>query len=93
MLAEQLRPLAKGVMGLPSTAVRGDAGILLTLAGKYPGSFFRVLQDASKILAPFEIGKFGVKDEFLKNYLDLIAFLLQGLPAEEPSPPSWSVRY
>ena len=82
MLAEQLRPLAKGVMGLPSTAVRGDAGILLTLAGKYPGSFFRVLQDASKILAPFEIGKFGVKDEFLKNYLDLIAFLLQGLPAE-----------
>ena len=30
-LAEQLMPLTKGVTALPSTAVRGDAGVLLTL--------------------------------------------------------------
>ena len=81
-LAESLRPLAKGVMGLPSTAVRGDAGIFLTLAAKYPLSFLAVLKDAPQILAPFDLEAFGVKDPFLKNYLDLIAFLLQGLPAE-----------
>lgn len=81
-LAEKLRPLAAGVMGLPSTAVRGDAGILLTLAARYPGAFLAVLRDASKILAPFDLSKYGVKDAFLKNYLDLIAFLLQGLPAD-----------
>ena len=81
-LANQLRPLATGVMGLPSTAVRGDAGVLLTLGLQYPKSFFKVLGDAPKILAPFDLDALGVKDQFLKNYLDMIAFLLQGLPAD-----------
>jgi len=66
---------------LPSSAVRPDAGVLLTLAAKYPGSFFKVLRDATKITAPFDLEAYGVKDAFLKNYLDLIAFLLQGLPS------------
>ena len=35
-LSAELRPLSKGVMGIPSTAVRGDWGLLLTLAAKYP---------------------------------------------------------
>lgn len=80
-LADALRPLTTGVMGLPSTAVRGDAGIFLTLVAKYPLAFLRVLKDVSKITAPFDLEALGVKDEFLKNYLNLIAFLLQGLPA------------
>jgi len=84
-LAETLRPLASGVMGLPSTAVRGDAGVFATLALRYPGPFLAVLKDAPKILAPFDMDSedspFYVKDAFLRNYLDLIAFLLQGLPA------------
>jgi phytoene dehydrogenase-like protein len=84
-LEQTLRPLAKGVMGIPSTAVRGDAGVLVTLGLKYPGPFLSILKDASKILAPFDMedpeSPFYVKDQFLRNYLDLIAFLLQGLPA------------
>jgi len=80
-LAEQLRPLSKGVMALPSTAVRGDLGILLTLGARYPQAFFDVVSQASKITAPFDLEAYGVKDAFLKNYLDLIAFLLQGLPS------------
>lgn len=82
-LATKLRPLAQKIMGLPSTAIRGDVGILLTLAAKYPGSFFSVISDASKIVAPFDLDEYGVKDPFLRNYLDLIAFLLQGLPADQ----------
>jgi len=82
-LAADLRPLAQKVMGLPSTAVRGDVGILLTLALKYPASFVNVILDADKIVAPFDLEKLGVTDPFLKNYLDLIAFLLQGLPADQ----------
>jgi phytoene dehydrogenase-like protein len=69
-------------MGLPSTVVRGDAGILLTLALKYPLPFINVLKDVNKITAPFDLDALGVKDEFLRNYLNLIAFLLQGLPAD-----------
>ena len=82
-LAAALRPLTKGVMGLPSAAVRNDPGVLLTLGLKYPLPLLRVLRDATKITAPFDLDKLGVKDSFLKNYLDLLAFLLQGLPADQ----------
>jgi hypothetical protein len=86
-LAEKLRPLAKGVMGLPSTAVRGDAGIFLTLGLRYPLPFLRVLRDVGEILKPFDMddaeSPYYVEDAFLRNYLDLIAFLLQGLPANQ----------
>jgi len=82
-IAAYLRPLAQGVMGLPSTAVRGDAGIFLTLAARYPGPFFNVIKDVGKITAPFDLEALGVRDAFLKNYLDLIAFLLQGLPSNQ----------
>lgn len=80
-LANQLRPLSKGVMALPSTAVRGDIGVLATLGLRYPRAFFDIIKDAQKIIAPFDLDNYGVKDPFLRNYLDLIAFLLQGLPS------------
>ena len=76
-LSAALRPLSKGVMALPSTAVRGDLGVLATLGLKYPQAFFQVLKDAKAITAPFDLASYGVTDPFLKNYLDLIAFLLQ----------------
>ena len=81
-LSEQLMPLTGGVTALPSTAVRGDLGILATLVGKYPVAFWDVIKNKDAILAPFDLEAYGVKDPFLKNYLDLIAFLLQGLPAD-----------
>ena len=37
----------------------------------------QVLADASKITAPFDLDAYAVEDAFLRNYLDLIAFLLQ----------------
>lgn len=44
----------------------------------------QVLRDVKQILAPFDMrdtkSPFYVEDAFLRNYLDLIAFLLQGLP-------------
>lgn len=83
-LSKRLRPLSKGVMGLPSVAVRNDIGVLLTLAAKYPAALFDVSRNVGTILKPFDMGEgspFYVRDAFLRNYLDLIAFLLQGLPA------------
>ena len=80
-LSEELMPLTKGVTALPSTAVRGDAGVLLTLGLRYPRAFVDVIANAQKIIAPFDLDKYGVKDSFLRNYLDLISFLLQGLPS------------
>ena len=57
--------------------MRGDAGVLVTLAAKYPAAFVNVIANAQKIVAPFDIEAYGVTDPFLKNYLNMIAFLLQ----------------
>ncbi|KAJ8608495.1 hypothetical protein CTAYLR_005742 [Chrysophaeum taylorii] len=84
-LSSKLRPLSKGVQGLPSVAVRNDAWIIATLCLKYPLAFLDVVRNARAILGPFDMvsrdSPFYVEDKFLRNYLDLIAFLLQGLPA------------
>merc|ERR1719353_2398276 len=49
-LATALRPLSEGVMALPSTAVRGDAGVLATLGLRYPKAFIDVISNAQKII-------------------------------------------
>ena len=41
--------------GLPSTAVRGDLGILATLVAKYPAAFLDVLKQREAVLAPFNL--------------------------------------
>jgi len=82
-LSNAMRPLTKGVTSLPSVAVRNDGGIIRTLALKYPLSFVSTLLNAGEILSPFDVEKYGVTSKFLKNYLNMLAFLLQGLPAED----------
>ena len=58
-------------------------GVLLTLGAKYPLALLTLLKDAPKVLGPFNLDEYGVTDPFLRNYMDLLAFLLQGLPADE----------
>jgi phytoene dehydrogenase-like protein len=81
-LAAKLRPMSAGVKGIPHASVRGDAGVLLTVAAKYPLSFANVLRNAPAFSEPFDLDGLGVRSEFLRNYLDMLAFLLQGLPAD-----------
>jgi len=86
-LAERALPLARSIQALPSVAVRNDFGIIFTLIARYPKAFLQVIKNAQLITAPFEMTRqespFYIRDIFLRNYLDLIAFLLQGLPAEK----------
>lgn len=44
VLAENLRPLTKGVMSLPSVAMRPDLGSLITLGFRYPGPLLDVIK-------------------------------------------------
>ena len=83
MLAKTLRPMSSGIKGIPHTAIRSDAGILLTVALKYPGSFVNVLRYGEAFTESFNLDDLGLKNEFLRNYLDMLAFLLQGLPADQ----------
>jgi phytoene dehydrogenase-like protein len=57
--------------------------VLRTLALKYPAAFASTLLAAPKILAPFDVAAYGVTSPFLINYMNMIAFLLQGLPADQ----------
>ena len=66
-LSEVLRPMAGGIMGLPSTAMRGDAGVLLTLGTRYPMAFLNVLKYASKITEPFDLKNYGVTNTFFEK--------------------------
>ncbi|KAL3791926.1 hypothetical protein ACHAW5_010332 [Stephanodiscus triporus] len=83
MLAAKLRPMSAGVRGIPHASVRSDAGVLLTVAARYPLSFVDVLRNAPAFSESFDLDELGVKSEFLRNYLDMLAFLLQGLPANK----------
>ena len=62
-------PLTGGVTALPSTAVRGDLGILATLVFQYPVAFWEVVSKREQILAPFDLAAYGVKDPFLRRHL------------------------
>lgn len=83
-LAMTLRPLTKGVMALPSVAMRPDIGGLFTLLLRYPAAVWDVVRQAKYLTRPFSeyYKELDIQDEFLKNYLNLLCFLLQGLPAE-----------
>lgn len=83
MLAKTLRPMSSGIKGIPHTAIRSDAGILLTVALKYPKSFMNVLRYGEAFSESFNLDDLGLKNDFLRNYLDMLAFLLQGLPADQ----------
>ena len=82
-LAQLLRPMSKDVKGIPHVAVRPDAGIFLTVAMKYPMAFINIVRNAPLFTQSFNLDTLGVTNAFLRNYLDMLAFLLQGLPANQ----------
>lgn len=82
-LMERIEPLAQAVVnGPPPGAVREDLGVLLTL-GKYASKLKPVPGGPQKLSEPFDVlmRDVGVTDPFIKHWLDMFAFLLQGLPA------------
>ena len=82
-LASTLRPMSAGIKGIPHAAIRTDPGIMLTVALKYPLSFIEIIKNAPAFSESFNLDDLGLKSPFLRNYLDMLAFLLQGLPADQ----------
>jgi phytoene dehydrogenase-like protein len=84
ILSSSIRPLTKGVMSFPSMAIRPDLGALRTFVLRYPSATIDLIRQGSRLVRPFAAvyEELGIKNEFLKNYLNLLCFLLQGLPAE-----------
>ena len=81
-LMERMSPLSNAAQALTSLALREDAGVILTLA-RYPKEVFATLQQGQALNDPFStiLEEMNIQNKFVKNWLDMLCFLLQGLPA------------
>eukprot|EP00977_Amphora_coffeiformis_P025028 scaffold17996_cov194-Amphora_coffeaeformis.AAC.14 len=84
-LMKRMEPLAAAVDALPTAALRGDIGALLT-AGPFLPNFAGLNPlDNLQLTKPFAriLDQAGlVKNTFARNWLDLLCFCLSGLPAD-----------
>lgn len=83
-MMNKMKPLATAVDALPTAALRGDIGVVLT-AGKYLQNFVKTNPlENFKLTKPFSnvLDAAGVKDKFTRNWLDLLCFCLSGLPTD-----------
>lgn len=81
-LMERMKPLSDAAQALTSMALREDAAVALTLL-RYPKEIVMTLSQGSQLTNPFSkiMEELDIKDEFVRNWLDMLCFLLQGLPA------------
>ncbi|MCU0548876.1 MAG: NAD(P)/FAD-dependent oxidoreductase [Leptolyngbya sp. Prado105] len=81
-LQQVMTPLAKAAIALPPAAVRYDFGAVLSVGQYLP----KILQNAlslSQITGAFSpVMNKVVSDRFIRNWMDLLCFLLSGLPAD-----------
>jgi len=81
-LMKRMSPLSNAAQALTSLALREDAGAVLTLL-RYPRELFATLQQGQALNEPFSaiMEEMQIQNKFVKNWLDMLCFLLQGLPA------------
>ncbi|KAK3419605.1 hypothetical protein EUGRSUZ_G00236 [Eucalyptus grandis] len=88
-LMDAVLPMSAAAMALPPLSVRGDLGVLSTAAARYAPSLLKSFIQmgpqgalgATKLLRPFSeiIDSLELKDPFIRNWVDLLAFLLAGV--------------
>lgn len=81
-LMKRMGPLSDAAQALTSMALREDAGAIVTLL-RYPRELFDTLKQGQALNDPFAyiMDEMEIKNDFVKNWLDMLCFLLQGLPA------------
>jgi phytoene dehydrogenase-like protein len=81
-LQAEMKPLAAAVNALPPLAMRFDLGAAISM-GQYLPNSLKHLPNILRLTAPFSKIMDGVvSDRFIRNWLDLLSFLLSGLPAD-----------
>ena len=81
-LMDRMKPLSDASQAMTSMALREDPAVLFTLL-KYPKELLMTFSQGSQLTEPFKniMEEMNIKDEFVRNWLDMLCFLLQGLPA------------
>jgi phytoene dehydrogenase-like protein len=82
-LMERMKPISDAAQALTSMALREDIGVLFTLLLRYPKEVIVTLRQGTQLNNPFAaiMEELNIQDAFVKNWLDMLCFLLQGLPA------------
>ncbi len=84
-LQRVMEPLGKAATALPPAAVRFDLGVLQTVA-PYAWDLLRNGPQMARLMGPFSnILNRTVTDPFICNWINLLCFLLSGLPADGTS--------
>ncbi|KAM7482089.1 hypothetical protein LguiB_006672 [Lonicera macranthoides] len=88
-LLDSILPLSTAAMALPPLSIRGDLGVVSTAAFRYAPSLLKSFAQmgpqgalgATKLLRPFSeiVDSLGLKDPFIRNWIDLLSFLLAGV--------------
>ena len=80
-LQAEMKPLADAVNALPTLAMRFDWGAAITMGQYLPNTLWH-LPNILRMTGPFSKIMDGiVTDKFIRNWMDLLSFLLSGLPA------------
>lgn len=76
-------------MALPPLSIRGDLGVLSTAGARYAPSLLKSFIQmgpqgafgATRLLRPFSeiVESLELKDPFIRNWIDLLSFLLAGV--------------
>lgn len=85
-LQKIMAPLASAATAIPPMAMRFDLGAMLTM-GRYAPSLLKHAANVTKLTGSFAniIDGAIIADSFILNWLDLLSFLLSGLPASGTS--------
>ena len=84
-LQRVMQPLGNAVTAMPPAALRFDLGAAISV-GRFAPSLVKHTANILKLTGPFSRIMDGViKDPFIRNWLDLLCFLLSGLPADSTS--------
>jgi phytoene dehydrogenase-like protein len=84
-LQRVMAPLADAAIAIPPVALRFDLGAVKT-AGKFAPSLIKHFFNVSKLTGSFSsIMDDVVTDSFIRNWLNMLCFLLSGLPADGTS--------
>ncbi|XP_061987983.1 prolycopene isomerase, chloroplastic isoform X2 [Rosa rugosa] len=88
-LLDAILPMSAAAMALPPLSIRGDLGVLSTAGARYAPSLLKSFAQmgpkgalgATKLLRPFSeiMDSLELKDPFIRNWVDLLAFLLAGV--------------
>lgn len=81
-LQQRMEPLKEAAIALPAAAIRFDLGALQTV-GRFIPQLLKQFPRLAQLTGPFsQVIQGQVTDKFLLNWLDLMSFLLAGLPAD-----------